>query len=432
MGLGKYTLKTRVEKRLRKGKLVDPAPVIISLTFAGQRVQVYTPFKVNIQSWEGNQISQDITDKVAGIRAHLLLAYRQLLAGVDAGIITSREVTPEKVRERFEKITGKESQEKAPPVNQTIFEHFERYLTSSTMKDSTKRRIRIVFDHIKSFNPETTIEKVDSQWLDDLKHYFINKGLANISTAKNIKVIKQFLNWATLDGLPVNPKALVYRSKLKIPKPVIIHLTWEELKKLKNWQAPSGTRGRGMDKCRDLFLFASLAGGIRFSDLISLNKDNFKGEKLVYVAGKTNLSIEIPITRTLRTILNKYEGTYRPLPRLSNPGANRIIKDICKDLDFNQEITIVEQKGSQVISSTVLKYDWISFHDARKTFNTIALQRRIPAHVVDELMGHTHPGVKSHYVTVSFEEKKKWMEKLEFEPLLKLKGQKNTGQTKHN
>ena len=108
MGRGKYTLKTRVEKRLRKGKLVDPAPVIISLTFAGQRVQVYTPFKVNIQSWEGNQISQGITDKVAGIRADLLLAYRQLLAGVDAGIIKSREVTPEKVRERFEKITGKD------------------------------------------------------------------------------------------------------------------------------------------------------------------------------------------------------------------------------------------------------------------------------------------------------------------------------------
>lgn len=415
----KFSIKTYPEKRRRKGVFVEPAQIIISLTFKGERLKIYTPLKVSLDAWGTDNVSQELKDELAGLKSKAVKAYQQLSSFVSLGIMEESDLTPAKLRDQYYLLNNEQQREKAVIVNETIFDHFERYLESSTMKESTKRRIRIVFNHVKTFQPDCKIQQIDAQWFDHFKHYLLKEGQANITVAKNLKVIKQFLNWATQDGLPVNAKALIYRSKLKIPEPLVIALSWKELNQLFLWKQPPEPKGQVMDKCRDLFLFSCISGGVRFSDLLNLKHQNLNKGRLTYIAEKTGKLVEVPINKTMEAILIKYKDTYRPLPRLSNADANKIIKEICEDLDFDQEITTVERHGSEQKAVTKKKHKWISFHDARKTFNTLALEKQIPAHVVDELMGHSHSGVKSSYLKVSFEEKKRWMENLELDPFVK-------------
>ncbi len=408
----KFKIRFYPEIRKRKGVVIDPAPIRCSLTFRGNQLQIYTGLSIKLDKYRSDGINEDVLDELQTIRLNLKKAYETLLAYEDLGAIEPGSITIPMVRDKYNKISMEKGGD--AKVSKTLVSRiFKQYLDKSSIQASTRRRRQIVLNHVEKHDPGIFIEDIDVTWMDGFQKYMIDKRMANLTNNKNVKVVKEFLGWAAMRNYAVNSMALLYKPKLKTPKPSVITLTWDEVIKLYHWEPEADRRQPYLKKCRDMFVFMSLSGGIRVGDYLKLSHDNILDDRITYVTGKGSNKIEVPINKTTRALLDRYKNTFKPVAQLSDGGANRAIKYICKILEFNTPITIIEMIGNEVITEIKPKHELITLHDARRTFNTLALNRGVLPHVVDAIMDHQPKGVKSAYIEVGFEEKKKEMEKME-------------------
>lgn len=269
-------------------------------------------------------------------------------------------------------------------------------LTRSTLK-SYKTMFYILEDFSIEQNLNFKLADLTAEFYVDLIDYL--RGVKNQSDNtinKNLKTLKAFLNYLQLQGHKVSDD---FRSvNVSSYTSDQIALTFEEVQKLE------GAKFEGaLDRARDLFL-VGVYSGQRFSDYSRLSKDSLQDGIFIVRQTKTKTNVQIPLTKPLETILNKYEWQ---LPQISSQKFNKRIQEACKILGFNENFTRWRFRGNKKEKEIFKRWSVVTSHTARRTFITLSLERGLSNHFIMSITGHKDLRVMSAYAKVNKEALKK-------------------------
>lgn len=260
---------------------------------------------------------------------------------------------------------------------------------------------------MEGLRPEQFTVKHLTKWQD-----YLNRKHVGNTVAKRLKHFKSFLKYyqelGGVTGLNLS------KIKYKETEGVKIYLTEEELETVAEVDLTginsiqvkrSGkleTVYVSLDAVRNLFVLQCNTG-LRISDLLRVDK-NIRANKIVITTKKTGVNIEIPITPTVRALLEKYKYE---LPQIAEQKINDGIKAIYKLCFPNNKIQV--RKGNEFIN--VAKWELISSHDAIRTFITLSAERGMSVAAISKITGKSIPVLLKHYLSQSQKVADKEMEK---------------------
>ena len=240
---------------------------------------------------------------------------------------------------------------------------------------------------------------------DDLSH-------RNTTIAKNLKIFKWFMNWATRKGYNKNLAYKDYNPDLKgtARSQKIIFLTWEELMHLNSLKV----KKIYLDQVKDVFCFCCFTG-LRYSDVYNLKRSNLKGDTIEITTIKTEDPLIIELNQYSKAILAKYQNVPfkadKCLPVISNQKFNVYLKELGQEAKFDDPETVVYYKGNERKEVTFPKWKLLSTHVGRKTFVSNAIYFNIPAEVIMSWTGHKDHKVMENYYKVTRKQKRREMDK---------------------
>lgn len=316
---------------------------------------------------------------------------------------------------------------------------FDQYI--ETMKPmlayNTPRTYKTAKNFILEFQENTgykiTFENLDLKFWDEfVKYSYESRGeiLEPGSSEKYRKVIEpntlakyktvlvSFLNWATEREYYSGIKHL----KFKAPERNIdiIYLTEEDLDKLYFHKFEN----EKLDRVRDIFCFGCYTG-LRYSDLNTLTRDHIQNGMISKILIKTSKSVEIPILPMTQDILDKYNYTFKSLPKYSDVKLNKYIKDCSEEAKINQPFTITKYPGNKRIDITEPKHKFVVVHTSRKTFINLAHKYNMPESLIMDIVGHSEYSTFIKYRKYEPEKKKEDMNKAFKEYVERVQTEKN-------
>jgi integrase len=298
-----------------------------------------------------------------------------------------------------------------------VFDYIDKYISEheASREPGSLSVYKSVKNHLKAYQDATrhkvTFEKIDYSFFSKFQTFLINRIktdsngnksplLNNTTIAKALSTLKTFLSYARKEGIKVNDS---YRDfTVKREKLEVIALEQSELQSLIDFDLSNNKR---LEKVRDIFVFAC-ATGLRFSDVQQLKREHLDNDSINIVVKKTKTALTVPLNIISANILDKYNELHKPLPAISNQRINEYIKELCQIVGIVKPIEIVRFHGKKRITNTFPKYELISFHNARKTFVTLSLERGMSAEEVMTISGHEDYKSFKRYVNVTEKRKK--------------------------
>lgn len=298
-----------------------------------------------------------------------------------------------------------------------VFDFIDKYIQEheASREQGSLSVYKSVKNHLKAYQDATrhkvTFEGIDYSFFSKFQTFLINRTkidstgnkspmLNNTTIAKALSTLKTFLSYARKEGIKVNDS---YRDfTVKREKLEVIALEQNELQSLIEFDLSNNKR---LEKVRDIFVFAC-ATGLRFSDVQQLKREHIDKDTINLVVKKTKTALSIPLNVVSASILDKYNDLNKPLPAISNQKINEYIKELCRLAEINRPIEIVRFHGKKRVTNTYPKYELISFHNARKTFVTLSLERGMSAEEVMTISGHEDYKSFKRYVNVTEKRKK--------------------------
>ncbi|MGX9987116.1 tyrosine-type recombinase/integrase [Soonwooa purpurea] len=202
------------------------------------------------------------------------------------------------------------------------------------------------------------------------------------------------------------------KVRVKRDKGKRLFLNKEQVEKLRNFKIEY----TGKDEVfRDMFIFSVYAGGLRFSDVVSLKWENYneKEQRITKTIRKTGRTHNFKIGQIAIDILNKYK-TEISLP---SDFVFPILEDVERfDTDTDYQAYIINaknilcgQKLRRLGKDMELPFT-LSFHLSRHTFATNALNNGMRIEYVSKLLDHSDIGITQIYAKVISEELDKAVE----------------------
>lgn len=373
------------------------------------RIKISTGIKIHPDDWNGTKqtvkrTNQNYSDYNALLN-QLLSEYKSLCVHA---AIQQIPITKEYLQSKSRFSTG----------TQTTGEFFEAYTSFLNSKKQTiAPRSYIKYERIKNHLQEFSVKKNYKLNFDTINQDFYKSfcdymlydvGNMNNSTAKTIKFLKTFLNYAFERGYHKN----IEYKKFKLLKDVdteIIALNADELKAIQELQdLPDHLR-----RARDLFLILCFTS-LRYSDLENLQGKKFKNGLISIFTQKTKEAINVHLHPRLENVLSKYldKNGAIALPELSNQKMNAYLKEIGKLAELNDTIKKVRMKGGQPYETIKEKWELISTHTGRRTFTTLSLFWGMDAEAVKKITGHKNDASFKKYVRYSDMQLKDKIEKV--------------------
>lgn len=412
----KCSVKFYLEKRKDKisGNLITKnVPIFLFFSFDGKRMQYYTGYRIDQEKWNEHEqkvrrnnfnkdgvSSTEINDHLDEIRSKVTEIYKEAKA---LKILP----TVQYIRDELKKRLGEGRKNSL-----SFFDVFDLFIESesqaNTWTKGTLQKVRNNLTHLRKFQ-EHYKYRIE---FDNIDEAFFTKyfaflrdilGHRNTTIARNFKVIKWFLNWATRKGYNKNLAFRDFRPELKGTHTYkrIVFLTWEELMHL--YHLP--IKKKYLERVRDVFCFCCFTG-IRYSDVKNLKWSNVKSDTIEIITIKTEDPLIIDLNDYSRAILEKYKNVNLPddkcFPVISNQRMNLYLKELGQLAGFNEPEIVVYYKGSERIEETYKKWELIGTHTGRKTFITNALFLNIPAEVIMSWTGHKdHKMMENYYKIIA-------------------------------
>lgn len=229
------------------------------------------------------------------------------------------------------------------------------------------------------------IKVIDQAFVHDFQRFLTQtKKQSSASSSLYLSKLNIFKEWLSAHkDCEVRFSVKVLSGKKSGVRREKVALTMEELDILQNAQIDDTK----IDDTRTLFLFSCYTG-MRISDARRFEPTWVREREfyrvIEFIDMKTNKQNTIPVLPQLEELLNRYGNK---LPYVPNYGGN--IKKLFKYLDFNQSILVNYEKGGQIITETVPKYQLITSHVARRTFATMLFHLNANPQLISKMMGHT-------------------------------------------
>lgn len=276
----------------------------------------------------------------------------------------------------------------------------------------THDRCQAIINKVKSYvnGKQICFQDITPEFLAEYeKHLRVDKKNGTNTIHTNFKFIRQLFNEAVNKDLIDSKFDSFKKYKIKTEKTHREYLTEDELTIIENLDL-----GDSEQKYlhRDMFIFASYAGGLRVSDVLKLKWQNIDKTHIKLTIKKTGSQLSIKIPDKAFQILDKYKPKKVVLDHYVFP----ILPNGLQEADFiklDNEIskgTALINKSLKAISEDSEIGKHISFHISRHTWATRALRKGISIDKVSKLMGHAQIKETQIYAKIVNEELDKAMD----------------------
>ncbi|MFQ7168155.1 MAG: site-specific integrase [Streptococcus sp.] len=367
------------ESRVRKD---GTASIEIVLTVNGERCAFSTGKRVKSCNWDKtkqqvkgkDEEAQSLNNYLKAIKAKLYQKEAELL---DRGFIVTAELLRDAYFDKVESLKEK-----------TLFEVFEEHnreqekLVGNGVSKATYwisvYTVRLLKEFVqqKYKREDLYLRELNLNFIQSFHTFLrIDKGMAQNSSTKHLKLLKKIVNLAVANSyMAINP-FITYKIERE---PVEIDfLDEEELRKIINFDTPLPR----LERAKDMFLFGCFTG-LSYIDIKTLAPEHFEKDNTgrIWIKKrrvKTGVLSRIPLLPIAKLILDKYKGGEKLLPIQDPADINKYLKDIAILCDIKKRIT---------------------FHTSRHTFaSTVTLANNISLEVVSKMLGHTNTRMTNHY-----------------------------------
>jgi integrase len=257
-------------------------------------------------------------------------------------------------------------------------------------KPSTLLTLDTLILLLKDFNPNLTIEEINSECLVSFQKHLIAKPLKNRTvriTIARLKVVYRY--YADKLKIPIDTFK-DFKSVDDLGNKKILYLNEAEIAAIEGLTNLTPRQRQVQQQ----FLFACETG-LRHSD-IHVGWGGVHGDYLKVTMKKTDRDVYVPYTEKAKAIM---DGPYFPFKHIKTSNYDKVIKALCKRLKlFEKPVTITYYIGNNPVAETKPKWQLMSSHVARKTAINNWLAIGIAESVVAEWAGHkTTKMLHEHY-----------------------------------
>lgn len=367
------------ESRVRKD---GTASIEVVLTVNGERCAFSTGKRVKSCNWDKakqqvkgkDEEAQSLNNYLKAIKAKLYQKEAELL---DRGFIITAELLRDAYFDKVESLKEK-----------TLFEVFEEHnreqekLVGNGVSKATYwisvYTVRLLKEFVqqKYKREDLYLRELNLNFIQSFHSFLrIDKGMAQNSSTKHLKLLKKIVNLAVANSYMTTNPFITYKIERE---PVEIDfLDEEELRKIINFDTPLPR----LERAKDMFLFGCFTG-LSYIDIKTLAPEHFEKDNTgrIWIKKrrvKTGVLSRIPLLPIAKLILDKYKGGEKLLPIQDPADINKYLKDIAILCDIKKRIT---------------------FHTSRHTFaSTVTLANNISLEVVSKMLGHTNTRMTTHY-----------------------------------
>jgi len=248
--------------------------------------------------------------------------------------------------------------------------------------------------------------KVTPDWVLSFQR-FLQQQLGNSqnTVVENLKVLSLLLDEA---GVKENPCKKVSVSRVQTRRQYLLE---EEIDRLMSCRLKTGSE---QETARDIF-YVECRTGLRISDLLCLRWQDYDGCFIRLRMRKTCRTIEIPVARSVRAILEKYRSLFSFPDTFVFPFIQKeSLSDECFTLSraiiyATSRINLQLKKLAQRAGITKN----LSTHVGRHTFATMLISKGASLYEVKELLGHQDVKITQVYAHLLDTRKQELVELLE-------------------
>jgi len=292
---------------------------------------------------------------------------------------------------------------------ESIIKYIERYRDDLQEKGKmgTHDKVVAVLAKLNEYlgNKDLMFDEMDFQFLRKYEQYLREEKNNGVNTIhSNLKIFRKVFNDAVREEL-IEPQHNPFpKYRLVTEKSNKEYLVDEEIKKIDELVL---TEGSVMFHHRNIYIFATYAGGIRISDILQLKWQNFDGTHINLTTQKTKETIHIKLPTRALEIINQYAGY-----QADRKNTDFIFPFLNSDTEYTPALlfraissnTAYANKNLKLIATKAKIEKNISFHTSRHTFATRALRKGMRIEYVSKLMSHASIKTTQVYTKIINEE----------------------------
>lgn len=236
-------------------------------------------------------------------------------------------------------------------------------------------------------------QNIDLKFLYTYEDWLRNIRKNSINTIhKDMKYIKTIFNIAIREQLidpSINP---FLHYKLRTEKTQRAFLSEEELLRIEKCELEPFSH---CDMHRDMFIFSAYTGGLRISDVLSLQYSNIEENHININIMKTGTNLSLLLPKKSWSIINKWKSSPTPSKKFVFPflPEHLDLSDHCSENALKIDKLIASKsaavnKNLKIIAEKSEISKRLTTHIARHTWATRALRKGISIDKVSKLMGH--------------------------------------------
>lgn len=298
---------------------------------------------------------------------------------------------------------------------ESFIKYMERYRDDLNEKGKmgTHDKVVAVLAKLNEYlnNRDLTFDEMDVQFLRKYEQYLREKKSNGVNTIhSNLKIFRKVFNDAVREEL-IEPHFNPFlRYKLVTEKSNKEYLTDAEIAAIDGLQIKEGSV---MFHHRNIYIFATYAGGIRISDVLQLKWQNYDGKHINISMQKTKETLHVKLPDRALQIVEQY-ASYQP----DRKNTDFIFPFLKNDVEYTPQLlfkaissnTAYANKNLKDIAKDAKVDKKISFHSSRHTFATRALRKGMRIEYVSKLMGHSALKTTQVYTKIVNEELDKAMD----------------------
>lgn len=389
-----------------KGKQREKELILLIFRYRRQRVVFSTGQTINPKYWDDKKMRvkriarypyAELNAYLDKLEYELLKAYRGFLA--DGEIPTTVQL-----KNHLYKLTGKSTgnqNDLFPFIDRFIKERSKlpQFATNTIKKYIYTKNKLLLYE--KECNKKLKFRNVDLDFFYAFTAWMYEKNYSANYVRKHIRVLKTFLNDALDRGVSTYTFHKHKKFTVHAAKTDFVYLTKLEIKQLFEHECED----KENDLIRKLFVLACCTG-LRFSDFTNLKQSHIrtiaKVELIDLVTIKTEQRVIIPLHPYVKAIIQNHD--FKAAKTIENKDFNDQLKDICKEVGFDEMVYLNKNEGGKNVVKVLEKYKAITSHTGRRSFITnLRKEGELDANIM-KMTGHTTTEQLQKYDKVKLEE----------------------------
>ena len=274
----------------------------------------------------------------------------------------------------------------------SFIKYFEKYIETlkKNGKTGTHDKAKAVYSKLCTYldNKDLAFDELTVTFLKNYDTYLSDKLGNSVNTIhSNIKIFRKLINDAISEDLFPPEKNPFIKYKLKTEKTTKEFLTENEIKKIENLELDKKSM---RNHHRNIYVFATYAGGLRISDIFQLKWSDYDGERILMTMQKTKNTISVKLPSKAREIIALYKTE-------DSKQEDYIFPFLKNDIEYSESALFRAISSHTAYTNTDLKKiaklagidKKIHFHTSRHTFATRALKKGMRIEYVSRLLGHS-------------------------------------------